>query len=179
MATFHEASRALLSVGLISHPFTLSSNSSTSPPLFPLVGTPVISGTPFGRFPTLLPSEYYSQNYTIYVDSVVRRFQNLRFRIGYDPRRSSGSRKKVVVLGTGWGGMNFITRIDVAKYDVTIISPRNYFAFTPLLPSVASGTLSPRSCLEPVRDKLMRGGKKVMEFHEAWATDINTETVRV
>jgi NADH:ubiquinone reductase (non-electrogenic) len=34
---------------------------------------------------------------------------------------------------------------------VKVISPRNYFAFTPLLPSVTCGTVEPRSIVEPIR----------------------------
>jgi NADH:ubiquinone reductase (non-electrogenic) len=60
-------------------------------------------------------------------------------------------RKKVVVLGTGWGGTTFLRNLDSSLYDVQVISPRNYFAFTPLLPSVTSGTVEPRSIVEPIR----------------------------
>lgn len=60
-------------------------------------------------------------------------------------------RKKVVVLGTGWGGTTFLRNLDSRLYDVQVISPRNYFAFTPLLPSVTSGTVEPRSIVEPIR----------------------------
>jgi NADH:ubiquinone reductase (non-electrogenic) len=37
------------------------------------------------------------------------------------------------------------------KYQVTIVSPRNYFLYTPLLPAVATGTCEERSIVEPVR----------------------------
>eukprot|EP00921_Rhytidocystis_pertsovi_P008353 GHVQ01013691.1.p1 GENE.GHVQ01013691.1~~GHVQ01013691.1.p1 ORF type:complete len:595 (+),score=47.53 GHVQ01013691.1:495-2279(+) len=57
----------------------------------------------------------------------------------------------VVLLGTGWAGVHFLRHIDTTKYDVSILSPRNYFTFTPLLPSVCSGTLSPLACIEPIR----------------------------
>lgn len=60
-------------------------------------------------------------------------------------------KKKVVVLGTGWAGTTFLKNIDSSLYDVQIISPRNYFAFTPLLPSVTCGTVEPRSIVEPIR----------------------------
>jgi NADH dehydrogenase FAD-containing subunit len=56
-----------------------------------------------------------------------------------------------VVLGTGWGGTTFLRNLDSRLYDVQVISPRNYFAFTPLLPSVTSGTVEPRSIVEPIR----------------------------
>lgn len=60
-------------------------------------------------------------------------------------------KKKVVVLGTGWAGTTFLRNLDSSQYDVQVISPRNYFAFTPLLPSVTCGTVEPRSIVEPIR----------------------------
>jgi hypothetical protein len=44
---------------------------------------------------------------------------------------------RVVVLGTGWGGFNLALNVDQKAVDLTIISPRNHFIFTPLLPSTA------------------------------------------
>lgn len=120
----------------------------------------------------------YNHNNALRIDWVIRKIQNLKFRFGSDPRLHQSQRKKVVILGTGWAAMNFMTRLNVAKYDVSIISPRNYFTFTPLLPSVCAGTLSPRSCLEPVRNKMLRGGKKVMNFYEGWATSVDMSNVR-
>lgn len=64
-------------------------------------------------------------------------------------------KKKVVVLGTGWAGTTFVRNVDSSLYDVQVISPRNYFAFTPLLPSVTCGTVEPRSIVEPIR-KIIR-----------------------
>lgn len=61
-------------------------------------------------------------------------------------------KKKVVVLGTGWAGTSFLKSLNNPTYDVQVISPRNYFAFTPLLPSVTVGTVEARSIVEPVRN---------------------------
>ena len=36
-------------------------------------------------------------------------------------------------------------------YDVTVISPLNYFTYTPLLPGAATGTVELRSITEAVR----------------------------
>lgn len=53
--------------------------------------------------------------------------------------------KRLVIVGTGWGGISFFRAIDPSMFkSVTIVSPRNYFLFTPLLPSVAVGTTEPR-----------------------------------
>lgn len=60
-------------------------------------------------------------------------------------------RPKIVVIGCGWAGFRFAQDIDKHKYDVSLISPRNHFLFTPLLPSTAVGTLEFRCIQEPVR----------------------------
>uniref|UniRef100_A0A7N2REP1 NADH:ubiquinone reductase (non-electrogenic) n=1 Tax=Quercus lobata TaxID=97700 RepID=A0A7N2REP1_QUELO len=65
---------------------------------------------------------------------------------------SENVKKKVVVLGTGWAGTSFLKNLNNPTYDVQVISPRNYFAFTPLLPSVTCGTVEPRSIVEPIRN---------------------------
>jgi NADH:ubiquinone reductase (non-electrogenic) len=65
-------------------------------------------------------------------------------------------KKKLVVLGTGWAGTSFLKGIDTSLYDVKVVSPRNYFAFTPLLPSVTCGTVEARSIVEPIRKIVKR-----------------------
>lgn len=65
---------------------------------------------------------------------------------------SENKKKKVVVLGTGWAGTSFLKNVKNSSYDVQVISPRNYFAFTPLLPSVTCGTVEARSIVEPIRN---------------------------
>lgn len=41
------------------------------------------------------------------------------------------------------------------KYDLLLVSPRNYFLYTPLLPAVATGTMEERSIVEPVRNLMI------------------------
>ncbi|KAF6172795.1 hypothetical protein GIB67_034647 [Kingdonia uniflora] len=45
-------------------------------------------------------------------------------------------KKRVIVPGTCWACMSFPKNIDNFSFDVQVVSPRNYFSFTPLLPSV-------------------------------------------
>ncbi|KAM7276380.1 hypothetical protein ACFE04_018246 [Oxalis oulophora] len=75
------------------------------------------------------------------------------------------AKKKVVVLGTGWAATSFLKNLDISSYDVQVVSPRNYFAFTPLLPSVTCGTVEARSIVEPIRKivKKKNGEIKVWE----------------
>lgn len=69
-------------------------------------------------------------------------------------------KKRVVVLGTGWAGTSFLKNLKDPSYDVQVISPRNFFAFTPLLPSVTVGTVEARSIVEPIRNIV----RKVFSF---------------
>ncbi|KAK8613372.1 hypothetical protein V6N13_101134 [Hibiscus sabdariffa] len=75
-------------------------------------------------------------------------------------------KKRVVVLGTGWAGISFLKDLDISAYDVQVVSPRNYFAFTPLLPSVTCGTVEARSIVEPVRNMMKKRNGEV-RFWEA------------
>lgn len=73
-------------------------------------------------------------------------------------------KKKVVVLGTGWGATSFLKGLDASLYDVQVVSPRNYFAFTPLLPSVTCGTVEARSIVEPVRNIIKKVDETKLDF---------------
>ena len=74
---------------------------------------------------------------------------------------SSTLDKNLVLVGSGWGGMSFLKALDPGQFkSVTVVSPRNYFLFTPLLPSVAVGTTEPRSIMEPVRNMITSKRKK-------------------
>ena len=61
-------------------------------------------------------------------------------------------KEQVVVLGTGWGAAAFLKNIDTDKYDVTVISPRNYFVFTPMLAGASVGSVDFKSITEPIRE---------------------------
>ena len=80
-------------------------------------------------------------------------------------------KEKVVVLGTGWGAAAFLKDVDMSKYDVTVISPRNFFLFTPMLAGAATGTVEYRSITESVREI-----SKKANFLEATATEIDPKT---
>ena len=76
--------------------------------------------------------------------------------------------------------MSMLKTIDPTKFkSVTVVSPRNYFLFTPLLPSVAVGTTEPRSIMDPVRNLVARKRKKfpnaVVEYVEMDAVGIDPE----
>lgn len=84
------------------------------------------------------------------------------------------SKKTLVVLGTGWGSVSLLKKLDTENYNVIVISPRNYFLFTPLLPSCTTGLVEHRSIMEPIRN-ILRQKKGGVRFYEAEATKIDYE----
>ncbi|CAI9783866.1 unnamed protein product [Fraxinus pennsylvanica] len=89
-----------------------------------------------------------------------------------------GKKKRVVVLGTGWAGTSFLKNLKNSSYDVQVISPRNYFAFTPLLPSVTCGTVEPRSIVEPIRN-IVRKKSVYVRYWEAECFKIDADNKKV
>ncbi|KAI1144523.1 FAD/NAD(P)-binding domain-containing protein [Hypoxylon sp. FL0543] len=83
-------------------------------------------------------------------------------------------KKTLVILGTGWGSVALLKKLDTSNYNVVVISPRNYFLFTPLLPSCTTGNIEHRSIMEPVR-QILRHKKAAVKFYEAEATHIDVE----
>ncbi|KAJ9496561.1 hypothetical protein H2202_007933 [Exophiala xenobiotica] len=68
-----------------------------------------------------------------------------------DPMREQKEKPKLVILGTGWGSVAMLKELNPGDYHVTVVSPSNYFLFTPMLPSATVGTLEFRSLTEPIR----------------------------
>ncbi|KAI0222447.1 NADH:ubiquinone oxidoreductase, partial [Massospora cicadina] len=97
-----------------------------------------------------------------------------------DPVQSvpTDGRKRVIVLGTGWGSTSLVKSLDPHEYDVVIVSPRNYFLFTPLLPSCTVGTLEHRSILESIR-YIIRHKKGNFRFVEGECTHIDPENRQI
>ncbi|KAI4908553.1 hypothetical protein J4E85_011680 [Alternaria conjuncta] len=83
-----------------------------------------------------------------------------------DKRRDN--RERVVILGSGWAGFTVARSLDSSKFQTLVVSPRSYFAFTPLLASTAVGTLEFRTALEPVRSRRTK-----VDFFQGWADDVD------
>jgi NADH:ubiquinone reductase (non-electrogenic) len=95
------------------------------------------------------------------------------------PFFKNGQKKKtIVILGSGWGSMSFLKNLDTSLYNVVLVSPRNYFLFTPLLPSCPTGTVEIRSIIEPVR-AITRKLKGEVKYLEAEATEIDPVTRKI
>ncbi len=93
------------------------------------------------------------------------------------PINPPSGRRRVVVLGSGWGAVSFLRnlKLDPATTELTVVSPRGYFLYSPLLPAAAVGSVETRSITEPIRSLLPPGAS----FVEAAATRIDPVTQTV
>lgn len=87
------------------------------------------------------------------------------------PTFDSKKKEHVVILGTGWGAAAFLKNVDTTKVDVTVISPRNYFVFTPMLAGASVGSVDFKSITEPIREI-----NNKVRYLEAAATEIDPDT---
>jgi len=99
--------------------------------------------------------------------SVIRRLRQLT-----NPPRPD--RERVVVLGSGWAGYTVARDLDPKKYQAVVVSPRSYFAFTPLLASTAVGTLEFRTALEPIRTR-----RTNVDFFQGWADAVDFKNKKI
>ncbi len=88
---------------------------------------------------------------------------------------------KILIIGGGFGGLYTAKYLDQLLkseplIEITLVNQTNYFLFTPLLHEVATGSLSPLSIAEPIRE-ILRGTK--VKFIQATATSVDKKTKQV
>ncbi len=71
-------------------------------------------------------------------------------------------KKKIVVIGGGFGGFYFAKKVKSSDFEITLIDRRNHHLFQPLLYQVATGGLSPGDIAYPIRSAL--SSKKNIRF---------------
>ncbi|MFA6469039.1 MAG: FAD-dependent oxidoreductase [Bacteroidota bacterium] len=79
-------------------------------------------------------------------------------------------KQKLIILGSGFASFSILKGIDTDLYDVIVVSPRNHFIFTPLLPSTTVGTIEFRSIIEPIRS-----AKEHITYYHAFCTAVDQE----
>ena len=84
------------------------------------------------------------------------------------------ARKRIVIVGGGFAGLNFLKHIVNKRYDVTIVDKNNYHSFPPLFYQVASSGLEPGSICFPLRREMRKGRAKGARFHMGDVSEINT-----
>lgn len=88
-----------------------------------------------------------------------------------------GKRKKVVIVGAGFGGLAAARALDKAPVDVTVVDCRNYHLFQPLLYQVATAGLSPADIAWPVRSILHKQQNVFVLMEEITGVDTRSREV--
>jgi NADH:quinone reductase (non-electrogenic) len=86
-------------------------------------------------------------------------------------------RRKVVIIGGGFGGLSAAQHLNSNLVDVTVIDRRNYHLFQPLLYQVATGSLSAGEVAAPLRSVLSR--QKNTRVWLGTVVDIDPDSKRV
>ena len=90
--------------------------------------------------------------------------------------RNSIKKSRVVVIGGGFAGLNFIKHLSSDHFEVTLVDKNNFNYFTPLLYQVATGFLEPSSISYPLR-KLVN--TKGFNFRQGELSSIDSDNNRI
>lgn len=88
-------------------------------------------------------------------------------------------RQRIVIVGGGFAGLNFLKHIDKQKYEVVLVDRSNYHSFPPLFYQIASSGLEPGSICFPFRRELRKGKGRGAYFHMGEVKTIDVEHKRV
>jgi NADH dehydrogenase len=82
--------------------------------------------------------------------------------------------KKVVVVGGGFAGINFVKKLaNDERFLITLVDINNYHFFPPLLYQVATAFIEPSNISYPFRRLFQK--KKNLRFHMGSLTRVNAE----
>ncbi len=92
-------------------------------------------------------------------------------------KTSQTPKKKVVIIGGGFGGLAAAKRLRHAPVEITLIDKHNYHLFQPLLYQVATGELSPANIASPLRGILRRQTNTQVLLGEVTRVDLEQNKV--
>ena len=92
---------------------------------------------------------------------------------------SSISRHRVVIVGSGFGGLAAAKALRRAPVDVTVIGRTNHHLFQPLLYQMATGVLAEGDIAPPTRDILRRHANTTVLLGEVVDVDLERGEVTV
>ncbi len=88
-------------------------------------------------------------------------------------------RPRVVVVGTGHGGLEAVKALDGAPVDVLLIDRNNYHKFQPLLYQVGTSGLSPGNITQPARHIFQDQANFDFRLGQVVGVDLGAQRVRL
>ncbi|WP_029905314.1 NAD(P)/FAD-dependent oxidoreductase [Prevotella sp. 10(H)] len=83
----------------------------------------------------------------------------------------AGKKKRLVIIGGGFAGLELAKKADKKKYQVVLIDKNNYYQFQPLFYQVATGGLEPSSISYPHRKNFQKNKNVHFRMCEAQYVD--------
>jgi NADH:ubiquinone reductase (H+-translocating) len=84
----------------------------------------------------------------------------------------TGRRRRVVIVGGGFGGLTAARELRRADVDVTLVDPMSHHLFQPLLYQLACGGLSTGEVASPIRAALKRSANTTVLMAKATGLDV-------
>ena len=86
-------------------------------------------------------------------------------------------RRRVVIIGGGFGGLTAARELRRADADVTLVDPMSHHLFQPLLYQLACGGLSTGECASPIRAAVKRSPNTTVLMAKATGLDVERRQV--
>lgn len=92
---------------------------------------------------------------------------------------TSDKKKRLVIIGGGFGGLSLAKKIDKNMWDVTVVDRHNYHSFPPLFYQVAASGLEPSNISFPFRREMLSKACRGCSFHygEVKSIDVSRREV--
>ncbi len=87
------------------------------------------------------------------------------------------SRRKVVIVGGGFGGLTAARELKGTDVDVTLVDPRSHHLFQPLLYQLACGGLSTGECASPIRAAVKHSSNTTVLMATATGLDVERRQI--
>lgn len=87
--------------------------------------------------------------------------------------------ERIVVIGGGFAGLNFLKHIDKNRYNIILVDKNNFHSFPPLFYQIASSGLDPESICFPFRHEIRKGKMKFIDYHIGDVSEIDVTDKKI